>query len=326
MRYSVALCTYNGARFLEAQLASIAAQTRLPDELVACDDASTDDTVCVLEAFRGQAPFPVRVLVQPRNIGSAKNFEHALRQCTGELIALCDQDDLWLPQRLEASEEFLRSHPDAAFVFTDGQRIDEAGMPIAETLWQSFHFDQALQEQLASGGYSVLSRHRFITGATITLRAELLRNVLPFPEAWVHDEWLAAVTPLYAEIGMLPQRLIQYRSHSAQQVGALRERNSTAEAHWGHIDRVRRQMRDLLAHLKVHPPQRHFELVNVYRARAAAIERRAALPPGRIARMRQVAKHLADYKNHAAGLSSAAKDILLSKPSHLPSDSRNPRP
>ena len=254
------------------------------------------------------------LLAQPRNIGSARNFEHALRHCSGELIALCDQDDIWLPRRLEASETFLLQHPDAAFVFTDGQRIDEAGKRLAETLWQSFHFDRVLQQQMVSGDYTVLLRHRFITGASITLRAELLRHVLPFPDAWVHDEWLAAVTPFFAEIGMLPEQLIQYRSHTAQQVGARRKSTNTAETHWAHIDRGRTQMRDLLRHLEVHPPQKHHELQDRYRSRAAAIERRAALPLGRMARTFQVAKHFAEYRTHAAGLSSAAKDILLTKP------------
>jgi glycosyltransferase involved in cell wall biosynthesis len=313
-RLSIALCTYNGRAFLKEQLASILAQTRLPDEVIVVDDDSTDNTVELLEAFRSEAPFPVRIHVQPTNIGSTRNFETALRHCTGDLIALSDQDDVWSPSRLEASEDFLQHNPRAAFVFTDGQVIDEAGHLLNRTLWQSFHFDEQLQTQMASGDTSILVRHRFITGATITLRASLLSKVLPFPASWVHDEWLATITPFFAEIGMLPLPLLHYRVHSSQQVGAKRTRTNTAVAHWQNIQRLDTQMREIFAHLALHPPQRRFELLDAYRAHAQAIERRSNLPASRIARIPGVAVHLADYRRHAAGLGSAAKDLLLAKP------------
>ena len=85
--------TYNGGPYLREQLDSIAAQTHLPDELVVCDDDSTDRTVAILEDFAATAPFPVRVYVNPKNLGTAKNFERAIGLATGEVIALADQDD-----------------------------------------------------------------------------------------------------------------------------------------------------------------------------------------------------------------------------------------
>ena len=103
---SVALCTYNGARFLEEQLASLLAQNRRPDELVVCDDRSTDSTVQMLESFSRSAPFPVRIQVNPVNLGSTVNFDRAMRLCAGSLIAFCDQDDIWLPHKLECNDLF----------------------------------------------------------------------------------------------------------------------------------------------------------------------------------------------------------------------------
>src|ERR1019366_197610 len=94
-RISVALCTYNGERFLSQQLASIGKQTRLPDELVVCDDSSTDRTVAIVREFAASVSFPVRVFENQRNLGSAANFERAIRLCDGDLIALSDQDDIW---------------------------------------------------------------------------------------------------------------------------------------------------------------------------------------------------------------------------------------
>lgn len=319
-RLSVALCTYNGERFLKAQLAGILAQTRLPDEVILFDDASTDNTVAILEDFKNEAPFCVAIHVQPVNVGAARNFEDALRRCTGELIALSDQDDVWLPDRLEASEDFLRKHPEAAFVFTDGWVIDACGR-VGETLWQTFHFGDELQSRMGSGDYSILLRHRFVTGATVTLRAGLLHQVLPFPTSWVHDEWLAAVTPFYGDIGMLRRPLLQYRVHHAQQVGVQRRHTNNAAVHWQNIVRLDTQMRDLFAHLELHPPRERLGLMEAYRARAMAIRRRVLLPASRIARIAKVAGHLEDYTRHSAGFASAAKDILLAKPLQMTDNS-----
>src|SRR6266567_6944512 len=106
-RISVAMCTYNGARFLREQLESIAAQSRLPDELVVCDDGSTDETVETIKAFVGRAPFAVRLEINSKNLGSTKNFEKAIGLCEGEIIALADQDDVWKPQKLAVLEATL---------------------------------------------------------------------------------------------------------------------------------------------------------------------------------------------------------------------------
>ncbi len=103
-RISIALCTYNGERFLNQQLASMAQQTRLPDELVVCDDRSTDRTLTMVREFAASAPYPVRIFQNEQNLGFAANFERAIRLCQGNLIALSDQDDIWYPIRLQRSE------------------------------------------------------------------------------------------------------------------------------------------------------------------------------------------------------------------------------
>jgi glycosyltransferase involved in cell wall biosynthesis len=105
------MCTYNGSRHLKSQLDSISAQTRLPSELVICDDASSDDTVPIIEQFAASVPFRVRLDVNAQNLGSTKNFEKAIQKCKGDLIALSDQDDVWLPRKLEVLEAEFQSKP-----------------------------------------------------------------------------------------------------------------------------------------------------------------------------------------------------------------------
>src|SRR5258708_29962312 len=118
-RISVAMCTYNGARFLAQQLESIVAQTRLPDELVVCDDVSADESPEIIRKFAKNAPFPVRLELNEKNLGSSKNFEKAIGLCRGGLIALADQDDVWKPQKLAVLETVLENHPEVGYAFSD---------------------------------------------------------------------------------------------------------------------------------------------------------------------------------------------------------------
>ena len=100
-RISVAMCTFNGEKFLEAQLDSVAQQTLKPIELVVCDDGSSDDTQAIVVRFAQSAPFAVRYISNPSRLGYRLNFMNAARQCTSDLIAFCDQDDIWCADKLK---------------------------------------------------------------------------------------------------------------------------------------------------------------------------------------------------------------------------------
>src|SRR5687767_8613501 len=101
MSVSVALCSYNGAAYIAEQLRSIAEQTLLPEELVICDDGSSDSTVAIIRAFASEAPFKVLLFQNEQKLGVARNFQKALSLCTGDIIAMSDQDDVWMPIKLE---------------------------------------------------------------------------------------------------------------------------------------------------------------------------------------------------------------------------------
>jgi glycosyltransferase involved in cell wall biosynthesis len=100
-RVSIAMATYNGARFIREQLDSFAAQTLLPDELVVCDDGSTDATVDIVETFASKAPFSVKVYRNPEHLDFTRNFEKAFSLCSGDIVFFSDQDDVWFPRRIQ---------------------------------------------------------------------------------------------------------------------------------------------------------------------------------------------------------------------------------
>jgi glycosyltransferase involved in cell wall biosynthesis len=222
-RISVALCTYNGARFLAHQLDSIMAQTRHPDELVACDDGSTDETLAILEQFRKRASFPVRIVSNDVRLGSTKNFEQAIRLCAGELIATCDQDDFWLPEKLAISEAAFASDPSRGLVFANADVVDADLRSIGHQVWDSIHFGHLARRRVRRGhAFEVLLRQWMVTGATMMFRADYRPFVLPIPDIWVHDGWIAFIIGALAPVGMVERSTMKYRQHAAQQIGGKR--------------------------------------------------------------------------------------------------------
>ncbi len=220
MLLSVALCTYNGERFLAEQLASIAGQSRRPDELILCDDGSADATVALATQFAQSAPFPVHVEVNSANLGSTRNFDRAIRLCRGEIIALADQDDVWLPNKLATLERTLREKPAAGLAFSDADMVDPTLRPLGRRLWEAIEFSRREQRRFRAGqAFPLLLRRDRVTGATLAFRSRYKDLILPIPPEWIHDAWIALLIAAVAPLVQISEPLILYRQHPAQQVG-----------------------------------------------------------------------------------------------------------
>lgn len=222
-RVSVALCTFNGGRFVTEQLESILAQ---PDvlEIVVSDDGSTDDTrervQAVADRLDGGTP-QIRMIQGPGR-GVTANFEHAVRACRGELIALSDQDDIWLPGRLAAQIERLDCVTGATLLFADAELVDAAGRPLGSRLFEHLEVGPALLAEIESPlAFDRLLRRNVVTGATVLFRRELLDQALPFPREWVHDEWLAIVAAATGGVTALERPVTAYRQHGANEIGVV---------------------------------------------------------------------------------------------------------
>ncbi|MCC6126203.1 MAG: glycosyltransferase family 2 protein [Pirellulales bacterium] len=224
MKISVALCTYNGGRFLQAQLESIAAQHRRPDELVVCDDRSTDDSMAVVRRFAAACGFEVRAEVNERNLGSTQNFSRAVSRCRGDIIALADQDDLWLPNKLRRLEGVFAEDAGVGVAFSDAALIDDAGRRLPRGLWESIAFDRRMRQQVNGGrALEVLVKRNVATGACMAFRAEYRELLLPIPGKWVHDGWFALLIAAVAPCRAIAEPLVEYRQHGGQQIGARKE-------------------------------------------------------------------------------------------------------
>jgi glycosyltransferase involved in cell wall biosynthesis len=315
---SVALCTYNGAKFLEEQLASLQAQKRCPDELVVCDDRSTDQTVQLLESFARIAPFPVRIHVNPVNLGSTRNFDRAMRLCAGSLIAFCDQDDVWHSTRLSECARALLDDPRLGLVFSNGQLIDDRGMLLAGRLWDNFTFDSAIRERIRHGDMLPLVRYRFVTGATIMFRTQLREYICPAAGEWLHDGWIAAIAACLARVGFLDEPLIQYRIHGHQQVGTgpgprQKPLAEIAREHWLGADWHRQEIELLLSCVGRIPPSLRTAAADDFEHQHAFLTMRVTLPARRWPRLSKIATFRADYERRASSWKSMLFDLLLPK-------------
>ncbi|GAA1055657.1 hypothetical protein GCM10017608_23110 [Agromyces luteolus] len=238
-RVSVAIGTHNGARFVEEQVRTILGQSRPVDEIVVSDDASTDDTLeiverAVAEHRRGGGAVDLVVLRNPEPLGVTANFEQALRAATGDLVALADQDDVWRPDRIALALAAFDQRPSLRLVASDADLVDAEGSRLPASLFGTLGIDEALRAAVdGPAAFDELLRRNLLTGATVMLRRDLVELAAPFPPSWVHDEWLAIVAAVSGGVGVRPEQLIGYRQHGANQIGV------TTLGWGGRIDRLR---------------------------------------------------------------------------------------
>lgn len=220
---SVALCTYNGEKYLPEQLESIRQQSVPVDELVVCDDGSQDGTLDILHKLAGEVYFPVRIYKNETTLGSTKNFEKCLLLCRGDIIFCCDQDDAWRSDRVEKQTRYLRDHPDIDAVFSNALVMDDDSRPTGSTIWQEVQFTAGQQRRWQSGrAHEILYGGFVVTGATLALRRSCLERLLPFPThipRLIHDAWIALTLSLESKIDFIAEPLVSYRMHASQQVG-----------------------------------------------------------------------------------------------------------
>jgi glycosyltransferase involved in cell wall biosynthesis len=207
MRISIAMATYNGENFLQRQLDSFLSQTRQPDELVVCDDGSSDDTLGILEHFRQVAPFAVRIYRNQVNLGFTKNFEQALTKCSGDLIFFSDQDDIWFPDKVAFVVKIFLANPDKLLVIHDGRQVD--GHLVA-------HGVTKFSQVTAAYG----SPNSVVMGALTAVKKELLSCSLPVPDGMVgHDVWLHNIAALLDSRLVIDKELQLIVRHGANTSG-----------------------------------------------------------------------------------------------------------
>jgi cellulose synthase/poly-beta-1,6-N-acetylglucosamine synthase-like glycosyltransferase len=317
-RVSVAMCTFNGAQYLEEQLESIALQSQLPSELIVCDDQSNDDTRSILKRFQASAPFTVKLVLNGQRLGSTRNFDQAIGLTRGDLIALCDQDDRWAPSKLERLSEALSADPFLGGAFSDANLIDGEGRPMGMRLFARHKFTAAKQRSFIDCPTATLLKHDIVTGATLMFRASIRRYCSPIPASWVHDGWLAWMIALHSRLTLIPEPLTDYRIHTGQQLGVTaapgaQASTSKPETRRQFYSRVARQFEDLLQRVLAEGWHEHDALVGKIREKIAFLKTQSNLSPSLGVRTLQMVGQLPRYMHYARGLGSVCTDFRLGR-------------
>lgn len=324
-KISIALAVYNGERHLPEFLNSLMTQTRLPDELVVSDDASTDNTINILKQFSAKAPFPVQIHANPKNRGVTKNFESAISHCTGDIIFLADHDDIWLPDKIRATGALLANNPSAGLAFCNAQMANDSLTPLGYTIWEALNFSKNKQKKACNGNaLEVFLQYSMIAGMTMAFRMPLRDIALPFPELpTCHDTCLLLIAAATSEIDFTPKPLAIHRVHATNNSGISRKNlyqqflraknqiktNWTTYQHNLH-QAVLGRLNQKKAFLTVKPGAEV-----LLRQKINHMQCRVNMPQNFFKRILIVAKELkkGNYRRFSYGWKSALQDLLLRK-------------
>lgn len=325
VRVSVALCTYNGSRHLLEQLESIQQQTHLPDELIVCDDCSTDSSVDVVHAFAAQASFPVRVSVNDANLGSTRNFGQAISLATGDIILLCDQDDVWLPDKIKRFVEMFAAHPEVEGFFSNAWLISASTGPTTDDLWTVLGLKgQDRQFATTDKVSELMVRSNVAFGTVFGIRASARSRVLPIPDplpgGHLHDGWIATVLASKKSLRGFDEKLSLYRQHAQQQVGV---QGREASKLWARLTMASATRREQLTRHRqglestrqlLHARLAANEFDNEpLIATIAHLKMRLELPRPRWRRLGPILRAVmrGEYRRHAAPLGSPLRDLFF---------------
>lgn len=240
---SVAIPTYNGEKYLREQLDSLYNQTLVPDEIVVVDDCSKDGTVSILEEYRNR--YGLKYVINETNLGYNKNFEKAISLCTGDYIALCDQDDIWLPEKIQKAfdriSQFPLNEPSlvSSFSCTD-KRILETPIPCGrkDGDWRMNFIEYESQ------------------GCTLMFNRALRDYILPFPEGIMYDGYIGFVAALIGNREYIGENLMYYRIHQNNSFQDNRRQSVLSTA-----------KRNLLKYVPLWNPKARYDALNLVRSK-----------------------------------------------------------
>ena len=319
-KISIALCTFNGSKYLEEQLNSFMSQVRQPDELIICDDGSSDGTLGIIDKFSQKALFKVETIVNDHTLRITKNFEKAIALCSGDLIALSDQDDVWSPKKIKQCEEIFDNKPDTGLVFTNADVVDEFLNPLGYDMWRRSNFTPKDQLNIIKGkANAVLLRHYLVTGASMIFRSDFKPVLLPIPDFWFHDAWIALLIASLSNIDFISEPLVKYRQHPDNQLGGIRKtilRNiawafgiSRDEYYKSELLRYRTAL-DRLSNI---PDSFNRPDDLPLEEKINHLQRRASMQRNRVLRIPSIIKELASgrYAQYSRNWGSVAMDLLF---------------
>lgn len=218
MKVSIALCTFNGEKYIQDQLESILNQSHLPDEIIISDDGSSDETVHLIEEILGHESISYKLFRQNPPLGVYKNFEFCLNQCKGDIVFPCDQDDVWKKNKIESHLMAHELYPKVHIVYSNAEVVYEKIDYVLYHLWPT----EKIKDQSYSSIHNILYKGKSVAGFCQSIRQPFLMSLFPFPEGIYHDDWMISCASLDRGIFGIHESLAYYRQHSNNVVGIVR--------------------------------------------------------------------------------------------------------
>lgn len=220
IKVSVAIATYNGAKYLRAQLDSLYSQTKVPDEIVVSDDCSSDETIKILEEFHKNKG--LKYLINDTNQGVNKNFEKAIRACSSDYVAICDQDDIWFPQKIEVLlKKIIDVEKNKPCVISSRSTELKPDMPT-----------DAYKCGCDSDGVyaTLLGPSYLVQGCTLIMNKKMIDLLKPFPYSYkkimMYDGYISFVAATCGIKYNLAQVLMAYRRHESNVIGRISDKRN----------------------------------------------------------------------------------------------------
>ena len=210
----VLLATYNGEKYIKEQLDSILNQTYKNIRIIISDDCSKDETQEILKEYENKDS-RIELHMHEKNSGVVKNIEYLLKQVKSKYYMLSDQDDVWLPEKIEKSLETLVQN-NADLVFGDLEVVDKD----LKTIYPSFGDFMLIHKYINSNRLNYI--YNCVTGCTVLAKKETIEKIVPLPQKskyLIHDHWIGLMTSIYGKIAYMPEKYIKYRQHGNNQVG-----------------------------------------------------------------------------------------------------------
>lgn len=221
-KYSVAICVFNGEKFLQEQLESIVNQSIQPSEVVVIDDCSVDNSLIIVKDFaKLYCNISWKIYQNETNVGYVENFQKAIKKCSNEIIFLSDQDDYW--EQNKAMEIINIFSEKTNVVFTNAEIVDDKLSISGNFMFDRVGFDKYKKEVFYDKKKQMtLFLEKFLaTGATMAVRRSFAIQVFPIPKnsIFIHDSWLATLGSCSGSVKFITESLIKYRQHDNNAIG-----------------------------------------------------------------------------------------------------------
>lgn len=316
MKISVAIAACRGGRFIGEQLASIAAQTRLPDEVVICDDGPDELTAQAVREFSGV--LPLKYQINPEVLGVTGNFNQVLSLASGDAVFLCDQDDVWYPEKVAVMSSFLIPG-EATGVFCDSDVAGENGNTTGVTHFETRGYGKLrhCQAGVWQGQFAASCRRFPAAGHDMALSAVLLKKLLPLPDLPAcHDNYLGVAGAALGAWRVVPQSLGIFRRHRGSASGAGRKMSWTEQfraAQQSVKDNTFAWNAALFQAVADRLPELPDEISQVLTARAMHSRNRAAMDAPLLKRLPLIYREIADgnYQKFGRGWKNVIQDLFL---------------